>query len=54
MQVEFEWKSGLVFGLEAGVVYEVEDTETIPDFDENIEHQVIYLHLGILTLCFIF
>jgi hypothetical protein len=51
MIVEFEWNSGLVVGLVADtiMIYD-EETETMADDPAN----VIYLHLGILSLAFIF
>lgn len=52
MVIEFEWKSGLVFGLEADKIHIVSDDDVAPDFDEE-PNQVIYLHLGIISVCFI-
>lgn len=52
MQVEFEWKAGLVFGLEADKILVVpEETE---NFDVDVPpHEVIYLHLGIISIALI-
>lgn len=49
MTLEFEVKSGLVFGLEADQLF-------IMDDDNNMSEDavpVIYLHIGFITLAFI-
>ena len=49
MILDFEFKTGLVFGIEADELY-------IMDEEENMSeeaNQVIYLHIGFLTLAFI-
>ena len=52
MQVEFEWKAGLVFGLEADKILVV--PEEAKDFDVDAPpHEVIYLHLGFISIAFI-
>ena len=52
MQVEFEWKTGLVFGLEADKILVV--PEEAKDFDVAAPpHEVIYLHLGFISIAFI-
>lgn len=52
MLIDFEFKAGLVFGIEADSIYVTPHEEELPDFDTE-PNQVIYLHLGILTICFI-
>jgi len=52
MLVDFEFKAGLVFGIEADSIYVTPNEKDLPDFDTE-PNQVIYLHLGILTICFI-
>ena len=52
MQVEYEWKAGLVFGLEADKILVV--PEEAEDFDVDAPpHEVIYLHLGFISIAFI-
>ena len=52
MQVEVEFKAGLVFGLEADKILVVpEETE---DFDVDAPpHEVIYIHLGVISIALI-
>jgi hypothetical protein len=52
MLVDFEFKAGLVFGIEADSIYLSPHEDKLFDF-ETEPNQVIYLHLGILTICFI-
>lgn len=52
MLVDFELKAGIVFGIEADSIYVTPDEQELPDFDAE-PNQVIYLHLGLLTICFI-
>lgn len=52
MLVDFEFKAGLVFGIEADSIYVTAEEQELPDFEAE-PNQVIYLHLGILTVCFI-
>lgn len=51
MIVEYEWNSGLVVGLAADqiMIYD-EETEEMQEEPAN----AIYLHLGIISLVFIF
>jgi hypothetical protein len=49
MIIDYEFKGGLVFGLEADIVYLMDEEENLAEEPNN----VIYLHLGILTLAFI-
>ena len=51
MQVDFEFKAGLVFGLEADKILVIPE-EGEPDF-ESEPNEVIYLHLGIISIAFI-
>lgn len=49
MTLEFETKAGLVFGLEADLLF-------IMDEQENLSEEpvpVIYLHIGFISLAFI-
>ena len=52
MLVDFEFKAGLVVGIEADSVYVTENPEDPPDL-EGEPFQVIYVHLGILTIAFV-
>ena len=54
MLINFEWKAGLVFGIEADTIYAVEEVNDVPDFENEEPHQVIYIHLGIISLCLMF
>ena len=54
MLINFEWKAGLVFGIEADEIYSVEEVDDVPDFENEEPHQVIYVHLGIISLCLMF
>jgi hypothetical protein len=49
MILDFEFKTGLVFGIEADELYIMDEKDNMTD-EAN---QVIYLHLGFLTLAFI-
>lgn len=49
MILDFEFKTGLVFGIEADELYIMDENDKMSD-EAN---QVIYLHLGFLTLAFI-
>jgi len=49
MMLNFEFKTGLVFGIEADELYIMDDDNKMSD-EAN---QVIYLHIGFLTLAFI-
>ena len=49
MILDFEFKTGLVFGIEADELYIMDDDNKMSD-EAN---QVIYLHIGFLTLAFI-
>jgi hypothetical protein len=49
MTLDFEFKTGLVFGIEADELYIMDENDKMSD-EAN---QVIYLHLGFLTLAFI-
>jgi hypothetical protein len=49
MTLNFEFKTGLVFGLEADELYIMDEENNMSD-EAN---QVIYLHIGFLTLAFI-
>jgi len=49
MILDFEFKTGLVFGIEADELYIMDDENNMSD-EAN---QVIYLHIGFLTLAFI-
>lgn len=51
MIIDYEFKSGLVFGLESDqlIIFDEESQEMQED-----PANVIYLHMGILTLAFIF
>jgi hypothetical protein len=53
MTVDFEWKAGLVVGLEADTIYYGETVEDILADDGEVVN-VWYLHLGILTVAFMF
>lgn len=50
MIVDFEFKTGLVFGLEADTIFMMDEEENLDEEPSN----VIYLHLGILTIAIIF
>lgn len=52
MQVEFEFKAGLVFGLEADKILVFPEDGSDPDFDAE-PNEVIYLHLGLISIVFI-
>jgi hypothetical protein len=54
MIINFEWKSGLVFGIEADQIYSVDEVDDVPDFENEEPHPVIYVHLGIISLCLMF
>lgn len=49
MILDFEFKTGLVFGIEADELYIMDENDNMTE-EAN---QVIYLHLGFLTLAFI-
>jgi hypothetical protein len=49
MILDFEFKTGLVFGIEADELFIMDDNDKMSE-EAN---QVIYLHLGFLTLAFI-
>ena len=49
MILDFEFKTGLVFGIEADELYIMDENDKMSE-EAN---QVIYLHLGFLTLAFI-
>jgi hypothetical protein len=49
MILDFEFKTGLVFGIEADELYIMDEDDKMSD-EAN---QVIYLHIGFLTLAFI-
>jgi hypothetical protein len=49
MILDFEFKTGLVFGIEADELYIMDEDDKMSE-EAN---QVIYLHLGFLTLAFI-
>ena len=49
MIVNAEFKSGLVFGLEADVVHMMDEKENVADEETT----VFYLHLGIITIAFL-
>jgi hypothetical protein len=49
MTLDFEFKTGLVFGLEADELYIMDENDNMSE-EAN---QVIYLHIGFLTLAFI-
>jgi hypothetical protein len=49
MILDFEFKTGLVFGIEADELYIMDENDKMSD-EAN---QVIYLHIGFLTLAFI-
>ena len=51
MIVDYEWNAGLVFGLASDVIYVMEEEGKETEGDG--ECSVIYLHLGIISLCFI-
>jgi hypothetical protein len=52
MIVDFEWKAGLVFGLDTGEIMLVEEGE---DYDDDVEPAtVITLYLGVIALNVIF
>jgi len=50
MILDFEFKTGLVFGIEADELYIMDENDKMSD-EAN---QVIYLHIGFITLAFIF
>jgi hypothetical protein len=50
MILDFEFKTGLVFGIEADELYIMDDNDKMSD-EAN---QVIYLHIGFITIAFIF
>lgn len=49
MIVNCEFKTGIVFGIEADVVHLMDEKENVSDEETSI----IYLHLGILTVSFL-
>ena len=49
MILDFEYKTGLVFGIEADELYIMDENDKMSD-EAN---QVIYLHIGFITLAFI-
>jgi hypothetical protein len=49
MTLDFEFKTGLVFGIEADELYIMDENDKMSD-EAN---QVIYLHIGFITLAFI-
>lgn len=50
MIVDFEFKTGLVFGLEAATIFMMDEEENLDDEPSS----VIYLHLGIISIAVIF
>ena len=50
MILDFEFKTGLVFGIEADELYIMDENDKMSD-EAN---QVIYLHIGFITIAFIF
>jgi hypothetical protein len=49
MILDFEFKTGLVFGIEADELYIMDDNDKMSE-EAN---QVIYLHIGFITLALI-
>jgi len=49
MTLDFEFKTGLVFGIEADELFIMDENDKMSE-EAN---QVIYLHIGFLTLAFI-
>lgn len=52
MQVEYEWKSGLVFGLEADKILMIPEEHENFDIDQE-PNEVIYIHLGFISIALI-
>tara|TARA_R110000822_G_scaffold69023_6_gene167880 strand:+ start:6419 stop:6580 length:162 start_codon:yes stop_codon:yes gene_type:complete len=52
MRFDYEWKWGLVFGLEYDQLYLLEEEEEEPDWDSE-PASVIYLHLGVISVALI-
>jgi hypothetical protein len=50
MILDFEFKTGLVFGIEADELYIMDEDDKMSE-EAN---QVIYLHIGFITIAFIF
>jgi hypothetical protein len=50
MILDFEFKTGLVFGIEADELYIMDENDKMSE-EAN---QVIYLHIGFITIAFIF
>jgi hypothetical protein len=50
MMLDFEFKTGLVFGIEADELYIMDENDKMSE-EAN---QVIYLHIGFITIAFIF
>jgi hypothetical protein len=50
MILDFEFKTGLVFGIEADELFIMDENDKMSE-EAN---QVIYLHIGFITLAFIF
>jgi hypothetical protein len=50
MILDFEFKTGLVFGIEADELYIMDENDKMSE-EAN---QAIYLHIGFITLAFIF
>lgn len=51
MTVDYEWKSGLVFGIEADEIHLYEE-ETEKFHEQPVS--AVYVHLGIVSVAFIF
>jgi hypothetical protein len=49
MMIDFEFKTGLVFGIEADELYIMDENDKMSE-EAN---QVIYLHIGFITIAFI-
>ena len=51
MIIDYEWNAGIVVGIASDSIYVME--EEGKDTEGDCECPVIYLHLGIISFCFI-
>ena len=51
MIIDYEWNAGLVVGITSDTIYVMEEEGKTSEGDG--ECPVIYLHLGIISFCFI-
>lgn len=52
MRIDLDWKAGLVFGIEADKIIVFSEEDDDPP-DESDIHEIIWIHLGILSVAII-